>query len=433
MKKASFVRFLEHFKERGFPDLGACDQPPVRAIYLVKTMNVEHGSSKWFIACHSNCPANSPHFSTKFSATSMPCQVPGDGACKFVSDDILSWLCSLAMAKCSKKSEKKKASCGGAAMRKRLLIKNFVAQMLQQERPQVYVDEGLDFTYGKVDEDQESQHYQQEMEPEMKNDIEDEEAEEEEEVSDEEDDLNDDNSTALSMVHRPNEMVHYGDSNIFYISEDPSRIAPTPLPAASTLCSNSNSSLEPMWEDSSDSYSLLSLTTSGQTRTFNDPMMNGQDENLFYPSNYQGSYLISTSEGHQSTTSVALGGYMTVEHPNGLIEDVTFCDKLEKLQDDYSDDSLSNGSCFTSLVNVNSPVKGNNEDTSLLLAYRRSITDLDTNTVVEEDFDAGVPPTSHEGSCNGVTARSPKKRPLPFAQDDFYNLTLSNSPKRLKL
>jgi len=36
--------------------------------------------------------------------------------------------------KCAKKSEKKKASCGGAAMRKRLLIKNFVAQMLDQER-----------------------------------------------------------------------------------------------------------------------------------------------------------------------------------------------------------------------------------------------------------------------------------------------------------
>lgn len=63
-----------------------------RAIHL-KSMNIEHGSSKWFIACHSNCPANSPHFSTEFSATSMPCQVPGDGTCKFVSDDILSWLC----------------------------------------------------------------------------------------------------------------------------------------------------------------------------------------------------------------------------------------------------------------------------------------------------------------------------------------------------
>jgi len=49
-------------------------------------------------------------------------------------DDIFSYMCSLAVAKCAKKSEKKKASCGGAAMRKRLLIKNFVTQMLDQER-----------------------------------------------------------------------------------------------------------------------------------------------------------------------------------------------------------------------------------------------------------------------------------------------------------
>uniref|UniRef100_A0A1I7SBX3 BESS domain-containing protein n=2 Tax=Bursaphelenchus xylophilus TaxID=6326 RepID=A0A1I7SBX3_BURXY len=49
-------------------------------------------------------------------------------------DDIFSYMCSLAVAKCAKKSEKKKASCGGAAMRKRLLIKNFVAFMLEQEK-----------------------------------------------------------------------------------------------------------------------------------------------------------------------------------------------------------------------------------------------------------------------------------------------------------
>ncbi|CAD5207421.1 unnamed protein product [Bursaphelenchus okinawaensis] len=49
-------------------------------------------------------------------------------------DDIFSYMCSLAVAKCAKRSEKKKASCGGAAMRKRLLIKNFVAFMLEQEK-----------------------------------------------------------------------------------------------------------------------------------------------------------------------------------------------------------------------------------------------------------------------------------------------------------
>uniref|UniRef100_A0A1I8AQN8 Protein LEO1 homolog n=1 Tax=Steinernema glaseri TaxID=37863 RepID=A0A1I8AQN8_9BILA len=49
------------------------------------------------------------------------------------SRDVFSYMCFLAMEKCSKKSEKKRAACGGAAMRKRLLIKNFVAHMLSQE------------------------------------------------------------------------------------------------------------------------------------------------------------------------------------------------------------------------------------------------------------------------------------------------------------
>jgi len=51
-----------------------------------------------------------------------------------ITEDVFSWMCSLAMEKCAKKSEKKKASCGGEAMRKRLLIKNFVAQMIDHER-----------------------------------------------------------------------------------------------------------------------------------------------------------------------------------------------------------------------------------------------------------------------------------------------------------
>ncbi|KAL3079856.1 hypothetical protein niasHS_014138 [Heterodera schachtii] len=62
----------------------------------------------------------------------MPCQLPNEIAT--VTDDVFSYMCNLAMEKCSKKADKKKASCGGAAMRKRLLIKNFVAQMLAQDR-----------------------------------------------------------------------------------------------------------------------------------------------------------------------------------------------------------------------------------------------------------------------------------------------------------
>lgn len=324
-------------------------------------------------------------------------------------------------------------------MRKRLLIKNFVAQMLQQERPQVYLDEGLEFTFDelKAEEEQEEVEQPQEVEQGNLDVVKQDSDEEEEDTSDEEDDQDEfaDGSTAMSMVHRPTEVIHYGDSTMYYVNEEQPRVAMTPLPSASTLCSNSStSSIEPMWEDGTDSFSLLSLTATGQSRSFNDPMMAGQDENIFYPGGYQGQYMMTSASGATATTnSVSLGGYMTVEHNSeGFIEEVNLCDKLDKLHDDYSEDevSLSNGTCFTSLVNVNSPVKAGNDE---MLAYRRSITDLDTNTVVEEDFDGGVPPTSTETSCGGASTRSPKKRPLPFAQDDFYNLTLSSSPKRLKL
>lgn len=421
--------------------------------------------------------------------------------------------------------------------------------MLQQDRPLVYFDEGLDLHYGKshpdeedLDEPEKQQYPQQNHktveqgvcgkpnkkgslsddsesdEEEVEEEDEDERGSEEEEDGDEEefDDSNlcDDNgSQALSMVHRPTESYHYGDSsNLFYSNDDqPRSIATTPLPSASTLCSG-NSSMEIWGEDAADSYSLLSLNAS-QSRSFNDPMMTSQDENLFYTNTYPNSYMMSTAANDNHQNQVSLGGYMTIEQSNvvsdGFIEDVTLCDKLDKLNDNFvsTDDevSLSNGTSFTNLVNMvsvclhfssfpliniwrfeiflryhgtkkyilinslrfvthatllfpffhscllhshgigfffqlfnlfspfqNSPVKLGNQsfdDPNGLLAYRRSITDLDTNTVVEEDdFNNDASTTS---SLNAV--RSPKKRPNPFAQDDFYNLTLSSSPKRLKL
>lgn len=58
----------------------------------------------------------------------MPCHFPNDLNC--VRDDVFSYMCSLAMEKCSKKSEKKKASCGGAAMRKRQFFLNKINKIL---------------------------------------------------------------------------------------------------------------------------------------------------------------------------------------------------------------------------------------------------------------------------------------------------------------
>jgi hypothetical protein len=53
--------------------------------------------------------------------TVMPCQL-SEEINSYVNDDVFSYMCNLAMEKCSRKTEKKKASCGGAAMRKRLCV-----------------------------------------------------------------------------------------------------------------------------------------------------------------------------------------------------------------------------------------------------------------------------------------------------------------------
>lgn len=65
----------------------------------------------------------------------MPCHLPDDLSC--VTDDVFSYMCSLAMEKCSKKSEKKKASCGGAAMRKRFYF-NFLNYSLKLSIKQIF-------------------------------------------------------------------------------------------------------------------------------------------------------------------------------------------------------------------------------------------------------------------------------------------------------
>uniref|UniRef100_A0A7E4UZT6 SERTA domain-containing protein n=1 Tax=Panagrellus redivivus TaxID=6233 RepID=A0A7E4UZT6_PANRE len=402
----------------------------------------------------------------------MPCRLPGNESSKYVSEDVLSYLCTLAMQKCSKKSEKKRASCGGAAMRKRLLIKNFVAQMLQQQRPLSHIDEGLDFTYDELraedDEETEQKEDNRQVEQgeldasdkkvssdsesddeEEVDDDEEEEADdddEEEEVSEEEDEEDDEQSTglsndsnALSMVHRP--MDYYGESSLFYSDQPLSQRTPTPLPSASTLCGgNSSLNSDSLWgDDSSDNYSLLSLNASGSHYRFCDPMIAPQDENL-YSGSYS-NYLMSSGVADNTHNSVSLGGYMAVEQggpTDGFIDELGMCDKLNMPDTDnfvVEDETLSDGRCtFTSLVNMNHPVKMSGsvyDDPSGILAYRPTITDLDTNTVVEEDDFS----TDASSTTTTSSTRSPKKRPLSFAQsDDLYNLTLSGPcPKRLKL
>lgn len=51
-----------------------------------------------------------------------------------LTEEIFGHLCNVALHKCSDKSEKKRAGCGGRAMRKRVLIKNFVSDLFKMPK-----------------------------------------------------------------------------------------------------------------------------------------------------------------------------------------------------------------------------------------------------------------------------------------------------------
>ncbi|CAI5439490.1 unnamed protein product [Caenorhabditis angaria] len=51
-----------------------------------------------------------------------------------LTEEIFGHLCNVALTKCSDKFEKKKAGCGGRAMRKRVLIKNFVSDLFKMHK-----------------------------------------------------------------------------------------------------------------------------------------------------------------------------------------------------------------------------------------------------------------------------------------------------------
>ncbi|CAB3407593.1 unnamed protein product [Caenorhabditis bovis] len=51
-----------------------------------------------------------------------------------LTEEIFGHLCNVALTKCSDKFEKKRAGCGGRAMRKRVLIKNFVSDLFKMPK-----------------------------------------------------------------------------------------------------------------------------------------------------------------------------------------------------------------------------------------------------------------------------------------------------------
>ena len=62
-----------------------------------------------------------------------------------LSDEVFGHLCNIAIDKCNDKMEKRRAGCGGRAMRKRVLIKNFVSELMrvQNDRDQELCDEEI--------------------------------------------------------------------------------------------------------------------------------------------------------------------------------------------------------------------------------------------------------------------------------------------------
>ncbi|TKR59525.1 hypothetical protein L596_029184 [Steinernema carpocapsae] len=162
------------------------------------------------------------------------------------TSDVFSYMCSLAMEKCSKKSEKKRAACGGAAMRKRLLIKNFVAHMLSQETE---IRKKIETQQQRAAEERELEHVEDvydvdkeddEDEPEMdefeesnrryrlQHDDQDEDDEEEEE--DEEDEEEDEDEVPiLALDAEDDDVKRYEQCSTLYASADASLMDAVPV------------------------------------------------------------------------------------------------------------------------------------------------------------------------------------------------------------
>jgi len=332
----------------------------------------------------------------------MPCQLP-PAPVENVTDDTISLLCTLAMEKCSKKSEKKKASCGGAAMRKRLLIKNFVAQMLAFERQSSPTDMDEDSSYDNDYENNESDEYHMDSEesgmemenlknmdnPPMASML----------STSPEDDI------ALSMVRRQNDDLYLvpGTSHELY-----DEFSDKPL---SERTNNSYSS----WEDyhtvpgrEYSSCSTLESEDSVRNSLFSD--------NLFV---HFSSYPQAGCSTLPDTSSL---DYSLQAHPRpeNFFDGMSINDDGMNCESSCEQGDADCPAEFASLVNLNEPMRFLcRTEAQRELYCRRSITDLDTNTVVEEE-DYGL-------------NRSQRKRQV-FAQDDLSNyMFLTTSPKRIRL
>jgi hypothetical protein len=375
----------------------------------------------------------------------MPSQLIDEVNC--VSDDVFSYMCSLAMEKCSKKSEKKKASCGGAAMRKRLLIKNFVAQMLAQER-QAIKDNGSGHSEDGEDsynEDESNEECDEGMDVDEGDDQE-EDCEDEEES---EEYIEDDTSSPQLHLHH-HATSHYGGSVVMDTRMDDVNLSMVNARSHITdlygqHVNNGGRHMQPYFETSRsmEEWDEFHTVPGREYSILDDEEAHcGGVENHYFPM-YQ-SYSAAASAPCSHT---AYGGSITdgttATLPDNFLDEISLTENKKEqagsencgpvVVDDHiaSANNGGGGCAFASLVNVSSAsmkfggsCRNELSTASASSAYSRSITDLDTNTVVEEDC--------HHSDflLQGTTHRSPRKR--PFAQDDMYNLTtLSGIPSLL--
>uniref|UniRef100_A0A0N5CET2 CBFD_NFYB_HMF domain-containing protein n=1 Tax=Strongyloides papillosus TaxID=174720 RepID=A0A0N5CET2_STREA len=284
-----------------------------------------------------------------------------------ITEDVLSYMCTLAVQKCSKKSEKKKAACGGEAMRKRLLIKNFVAFLLKQETILKQKKEKMMFDENRANESEDydfddescadgymgNEHLGLYGNNDSSNnphpELDDEEIDEDSYEDDEKRLLSDDEMSGSSCPEVRDSMFNFGN----YI--------------------DGNSVMSDNWEDTNK------LT--GQKYSF---LLSGDDGHDQFSSSYSGmtsSYNDRTTI-HVDNNSDCLFDDLSVNDnlgtKNTVFEDDTGFYK-KQIKDEYSLNNLENNSyssCMSPLRTSNCRSEG---------SFRRLYTDLDTmNTVVEE-------------------------------------------------
>jgi len=353
--------------------------------------------------------------------------------------DCVAYMCSLAMEKCSKKSEKKKASCGGAAMRKRLLIKNFVAQMISQERQnnrdcsleEKDIDTTMDSEEMDVDGSMETE--RSDLSDEYEDD-DDENAEEETEEGEESDDSgyamdayeieSHLGSTSISASFYSSEVsyppssaaIHDCPNTYYYNCAITSSISSTnsyychPVPldqSAIPVSQHTDNSTSAEWEESSQ------LSAESAERC--EPEYQ-QCRELFdlYPQYSMPSHSAASAEAKLYAEAMPM-------LPDDLLDDgdSTSCNadlQCEQKETAYTHVKLQIDKCCRAEV------------TTAESSYR-CITDLDTNTTLVEDSECVL-------RCAG---RSPRKRtspPLFPAQDGngaMAHYMITTSPKRIKL